>query len=84
MKLDVQYCCVMAAHASMSCLTSTKGILDRRTLPRIRETALERLQAERMVVIMNDFIDGATTDTAVEWSGRRLALQISGLGMLWR
>jgi hypothetical protein len=65
---------VMASDASTSCLTSTKGNLDRQTLPWIRENLMERLQAERLVVIMNDFIDGATTDTSVELSRRRLAL----------
>jgi hypothetical protein len=65
---------VMASNASTSCLTSTKGALDRQTLPWIRENLLERLQAERLVVVMNDFIDGATTDTAVELSRTRLAL----------
>lgn len=65
---------VVASNASASCLTSTKGALDRQTLPWIRENLMERLQAERLVVIMNDFIDGATTDTAVEMSRARLAL----------
>lgn len=65
---------VMASSASTSCLTATKGALDRETLPWIRENVVERLQAERLVVVMNDFIDGATTDMAVELSRRRLAL----------
>ena len=64
----------MASNASTSCLTSTKGNLDRQTLPWIRENALERLQAERTLVIMNDFIDGASADTSVELSRIRLAM----------
>lgn len=65
---------VMTSSTSTSCLTSTKGALDRETLPWIRNNVMEKLQAERLVVLMNDFIDGATTDTAVELSRQRLAL----------
>ena len=63
---------VLSANAATSCLTSTKAALDMRTLPWIREKALERLRAEKTVVVMNDFIDGATTDTSIELSRRRL------------
>jgi hypothetical protein len=70
---------VMASNASTSCLTSTKGALDRETLPWIRNNVMERLQAEKLLVVMNDFIDGATTDTVVESSRRRLALYVGEL-----
>ncbi|KAF9080043.1 hypothetical protein BGX23_002750 [Mortierella sp. AD031] len=63
---------VLSAHAATSCLTSTKAHLDSQTLPWIRKNALERLQADRTIVVMNDFIDGATTDTSIELSRRRL------------
>ncbi|KAL1971011.1 hypothetical protein VTN77DRAFT_2845 [Rasamsonia byssochlamydoides] len=65
---------VLSAEAATSCLMSTKGALDMRTLPWIREYALERLRAEKTIVIMNDFIDGATADTAIELSRRRLLM----------
>ena len=65
---------VVSANAATSCLTSTKAALDMRTLPWIRKNALDRLQAERTIVIMNDFLEGATTDTAIELSRRRLAI----------
>ncbi|KAF8936459.1 PLC-like phosphodiesterase [Dissophora ornata] len=65
---------VMSAHAATSCLTSTKAALDTQTLPWIRKNALDRLQAEKTIVIMNDFIDGATTDTSILLSKKRLAL----------
>ncbi|KAF9437515.1 hypothetical protein BGZ76_000448 [Entomortierella beljakovae] len=65
---------VLNAHSASSCLTSTKGALDMQTLPWIRNNALDRLKAERTLVIMNDFIDGATTDTSIELSKQRLAL----------
>lgn len=63
---------VLSANAASSCLTSTKGALDMVTLPWIRANAVERLGAERLIVVMNDFIDGATTDTTIELSRRRL------------
>ncbi|KAF9215391.1 hypothetical protein BGZ59_001512 [Podila verticillata] len=65
---------VMKAHAATSCLTSTKALLDTQTLPWIRANALQRLQAEKTIVVMNDFIDGATTDTSIELSRQRLAV----------
>ncbi|KAG9063445.1 hypothetical protein KI688_004328 [Linnemannia hyalina] len=66
---------VLKAHAATSCLTSTKAHLDCQTLPWIRANALDRLKAEKTIVVMNDFIDGATTDTTIELSRRRLALE---------
>ncbi|KAK4697567.1 hypothetical protein P7C71_g539, partial [Lecanoromycetidae sp. Uapishka_2] len=63
---------VISANAATSCLTSTKGALDMKTLPWIRANALSRLQDEKTIVIMNDFIDGATTDTSIDLSKRRL------------
>ena len=63
---------VLSANAASSCLTSTKGALDMQTLPWIRANALDRLQAEKTIVILNDFIDGATTDTSIELSRKRL------------
>ncbi|KAG0301974.1 hypothetical protein BGZ98_007890 [Dissophora globulifera] len=63
---------VLSAHSATSCLTSTKAQLDTQTLPWIRQNALERLQAEKTIVIMNDFIDGATTDTSIMLSKTRL------------
>ena len=65
---------VLASNAATSCLTSTKAALDTRTLPWIRQNALDRLKAEKTIVIMNDFIDGGTTDTSIELSRKRLAL----------
>jgi hypothetical protein len=65
---------VLSSNAATSCLSSTKGMLDRVTLPWIRNNALERLRAEKTIVIMNDFIDGATCDTAVELSKRRVEM----------
>jgi hypothetical protein len=66
---------VLSSNAATSCLSSTKAMLDKTTLPWIREHALDRLQAERTIVIMNDFLDGATCDTSVELSRRRMGTQ---------
>ena len=69
---EVLFYSVMSANAATSCLTSTKGALDMQTLPWIRKNALDRLQADRLLVMLNDFIDGATTDTSIELSRQRL------------
>ncbi|MCJ1408730.1 hypothetical protein MMC19_002805 [Ptychographa xylographoides] len=64
----------VAANASNSCLTETKAMLDQQTLPWIRDNLLQRLTAEKPVVVMNDFIDGATVDIAIGLSKARLDL----------
>lgn len=64
---------VVASNAATSCLTSTKAMGDMRTLPWIRDNVNRRLKAERNVVVMNDFIDGATCDTCIELSRERLS-----------
>lgn len=70
---------ILSSNAASSCLTSTKGALDMRTLPWVRANALNNLQADKNIVIMNDFIDGATTDTSIELSRRRLGADVQGL-----
>ena len=70
---------ILSSNAASSCLTSTKGALDMRTLPWIRAKAVDSLQADKNIVIMNDFIDGATTDTSIELSRRRLDADVQGL-----
>ena len=62
---------ILASNASTSCLTSTKADLDRHTLPWIRDHALERVRAEKLLVVMNDFLEGATTDVVMELNRRR-------------
>ena len=64
---------VLSADAATSVLTATKALMDQATLPWIRDHALSRLQAETNIVVMNDFIDGATVDTAISMSKERLA-----------
>lgn len=65
---------VLTSNAATSCLTSTKANLDRQTLPWLRTNMNQRLRAEgKLCVILNDFIDGATTETGVEISKERLS-----------
>jgi hypothetical protein len=62
---------VLAANASSSCLLATKPMCDSKTLPWIQSEA-GRLDPNQLVVVMNDFFDGATADICIEWSRKRL------------
>jgi hypothetical protein len=66
--------CVLRANADNSSLTSTKADLDRHTLPWIRDNAINRLQADRLLVVMNDFLEGATTEVVIDLNKQRFAL----------
>jgi len=65
---------VFAANAATSCLSETKAMLDQATLPWIKNNVLGQLKAEKPIVVMNDFIDGATVDVAIGLSKARLAM----------
>lgn len=69
---DVVIYSVMTANVSNSCLMSTKGACDSKTLPWISRNALDRLKQPQLITVMNDFLDGATADTAIALSRRRL------------
>ena len=62
---------VVAANADSSILLATKPICDAKTLPWVTGNAGSLLQNE-LVVMMNDFFDGATADVAIQWSRKRL------------
>jgi len=64
---------VLAANASTSPMLATKPVCDSKTLPWIRHRVLERLKSEQFIAVMNDFIDGATADVAVNLSQQRLS-----------
>ncbi|KAF2672457.1 PLC-like phosphodiesterase [Microthyrium microscopicum] len=65
---------VLTANRVNSCLTSTKADLDRHTLPWLRDNAMDRLKAERLLVVMNDFLEGATTEVVMDLNKQRFAL----------
>jgi hypothetical protein len=64
---------VAAADASTSACLATKALFDPTTLSWIRGKAYEKFKADKLLVVMNDFIEGATVDTAIELSRKRLA-----------
>jgi len=63
---------VVAANVDSSILLATKPICDAKTLPWIVDNAESLRQDDELVVVMNDFFDGATADVAIHWSQVRL------------
>lgn len=63
---------VLSASASTSCLLATKALVDAKALPWVRDNAVRACGDDTLVVVMNDFFDGATADVAVELSRQRL------------
>lgn len=63
---------VLEASASTSCLLATKPVCDSKTLPWVKENALRVCGNNDLIVLMNDFFDGATADVALELSRQRL------------
>ncbi|KAK4116102.1 PLC-like phosphodiesterase [Canariomyces notabilis] len=63
---------VLEAGVTTSCLLATKGICDSKTLPWCRDNVLRTCELDQLVVMMNDWIDGATADVAVQLSRQRL------------
>ncbi|KAI9861622.1 MAG: hypothetical protein M1813_005232 [Trichoglossum hirsutum] len=68
---DVWHYSVVASNTSDSCLLETKARFDTATLPWIRDNAVNNLRAEQAVVVMNDFLDGATTDVVIGMNRER-------------
>ncbi|KAM7211694.1 PI-PLC X domain containing protein [Rhypophila decipiens] len=63
---------VLEAGTTTSCILATKGVCDSKTLPWVRDNALRTCGSETLVVVMNDFLDGATVDVGVQLSRQRL------------
>jgi hypothetical protein len=63
---------VLSASATTSCLLATKALCDSKILPWVRDNVLKTCGQQEMVVVMNDFFDGATADIAVQLSRQRL------------
>ena len=70
---DVIYYSVVSASVSTMALMATKALCGHLLLPWLRQNVVERCKRDQLLVIMDDFIDGADTDVAVELSRRRLA-----------
>lgn len=64
---------VLEAGTTTSCILATKGICDSKTLPWVRDNCVRTCGMDTLVVVMNDFIDGATADVSVQLSKQRLA-----------
>lgn len=63
---------VLEASASNSVLLATKPVCDSKTLPWVRDHALEKCGRNDLVVVMNDFFDGATADVSLQLSRHRV------------
>ena len=63
---------VLSASASTSCLLATKALCDSKTLPWVRDNTLHVCGDGELVVVMNDFFDGATADVCINLSRSRL------------
>jgi hypothetical protein len=63
---------VLEAGITTSCLLATKGLCDSKTLPWCRDNVLRTCELDQLVVMMNDWIDGATSDVAIQLSRQRL------------
>ncbi|KAA8629129.1 hypothetical protein SMACR_01498 [Sordaria macrospora] len=63
---------VLEAGTTSSCILATKAVCDSKTLPWCRDNVLATCGFDTLVVMMNDFIDGATADVAYQLSKQRL------------
>ncbi|KAJ7576128.1 PLC-like phosphodiesterase [Mycena floridula] len=68
----VQAYAVAYANSATSPLMETKARFDLRTLPWVLNHAVKKFSADHNLIIMNDFIDGATCDVAIQLSEERL------------
>jgi len=63
---------IVSSNASTSLLMSSKAVCDMKTHPWLWDNVREKFTEEQLVVLMNDFFDGATADLARELSEERL------------
>lgn len=63
---------VLEARTTSSCILATKAICDSKTLPWCRNNVLATCGFDTLVVMMNDFLDGATADVAFQLCKQRL------------
>jgi hypothetical protein len=62
----------LSATASNSWLLATKAICDSKTMPWVRDHALQKLPKDQLLVVMDDFVDGAMCDVVKDLSLQRL------------
>lgn len=63
---------VTEASTTTSCILAPKALCDSKTLPWCRDNVLRTCGLDLNVVMMNDFLEGATADVAVQLSRQRL------------
>lgn len=72
---DVIVASVLDSDVSTSPLLATKGVVDHKILPLLRgDTGKKLVKEEGLVVIVNDFFDGATAECAIELCRGRLGV----------
>lgn len=70
---DVIIASVVSADVSTSPILATKGTCDNKILPLLRgDTGRKIMKDEGVTVLMNDFFDGGTADTAINMCRERL------------
>ena len=70
---DVIVASVLDADVSTSPILATKPVCDGKILPLLRgEVGRSLVRDEGVVVLLNDFLDGATVDVAIEMCGERM------------
>lgn len=69
---DAVYWSVATAGVSTMALMATKALCGHLLYPWLRDNVVNRCKKDQLLVLMDDFVDGAGTDVAVELSRERL------------
>ena len=70
---DVIIATVLDNDVSTSPILATKPVCDAKILPLLRgDVGVKLMEAEGVVVVLNDFFDGATADVAIRMCEQRL------------
>jgi hypothetical protein len=65
---------LVSSSQTASPLMSTKALFDASTLPWVLQNANNNLKARQPIVLLNDFIDNATIDTAITLTMQRMGI----------
>lgn len=71
---SVQQLGLVSSSQTASPLMSTKALFDASTLPWVLQNANNNLKAPQPIVLLNDFIDNATVDTAITLTMQRMGI----------